>query len=73
MARRRLQTHRADDVASPPPPAPPLSEPTVDPPDFHRALSYLRQHPAVLRALGLVLELRLPMSSLPTDFSEGFV
>ncbi|MGW2559141.1 hypothetical protein ACWCXB_07810 [Streptomyces sp. NPDC001514] len=41
-------------------PAPPAQEP----PDFHRAVSLLREHPAVLRALGLIVEFTLPATEL---------
>lgn len=38
----------------------PPAEPPMDPPGFNRTVSLLREHPAVLRALGLIFELRLP-------------
>jgi hypothetical protein len=44
-----------------PPPEPEL--------DFHRFVSMLREHPAVLRALGLVVELTIPASSLSASGS----
>ncbi len=34
------------------------------PPDFHRAVSLLREHPAVLRAMGLIFELTFPADRL---------
>ncbi|HEY2273397.1 MAG TPA: hypothetical protein VGH30_11515, partial [Jatrophihabitantaceae bacterium] len=40
-------------------PTPPAGR-TADVVDFHRAHSLLREHPAVLQALGLILEFRLP-------------
>ncbi|MCZ4098447.1 hypothetical protein [Streptomyces sp. H39-C1] len=40
----------------PPPPAPEL--------DFHQQVARLREHPAVLRALGLIVELTLPVGEL---------
>ena len=40
------------------PPPPPAVAP-APPPDFHRTISLLREHPAVLRALGLIFELRV--------------
>src|SRR4030095_15644074 len=42
-----------DDVGSPPPVTPPAPVVTPPPPDFHRIISLLREHPSVLRALGL--------------------
>lgn len=45
-------------TTAPPPPASP------EPAGFHRTLSMLREHPAVLRALGLILELRLDANAL---------
>ncbi|THA30102.1 hypothetical protein [Streptomyces sp. A1547] len=42
-----------------PVPGPATAEPPSDPPGFNRMLSLLREHPAVLRALGLIFELRL--------------
>ncbi|MGC9376574.1 hypothetical protein [Streptomyces sp. MH13] len=39
--------------------AAPVAGPPADRPGFNRTLSLLREHPAVLRALGLVFELRL--------------
>jgi len=58
---------------SPPPQVITLPAPDFQPPDFHRTISMLREHPTVLRALGLIIELRLPISALPTRFSEGIV
>jgi hypothetical protein len=43
----------------PPPPPPPDMTPPPPPPDFHRVISLLREHPAVLRALGLIFDLRV--------------
>ncbi|CAM3594524.1 hypothetical protein GCM10009865_38550 [Aeromicrobium ponti] len=43
------------------------------PPDFHRTIAILREHPAVLKALGLIIELRIPVSMLPTQFPEGII
>lgn len=43
------------------PPIPPQSIPPVRPDaDFHQVLAMLREHPIVLRRLGLVFDLRLP-------------
>ncbi|OXM69587.1 hypothetical protein [Amycolatopsis vastitatis] len=46
----------------PPPPAPPIPTPVV--PDFHRTVAMLREHPAVLRELGLVFELAVSRRNL---------
>ena len=41
-------------------------------PDFHRFLAMLREHPAVLRALGLIVELLIPIDQLdPTTTGPG--
>jgi hypothetical protein len=42
-------------------------------PDFHRTVSLLREHPTVLRALGLIIELRFAASKIPAGLSEGMV
>jgi hypothetical protein len=55
------------------PPPTSLSPPSCQPPDFHRTISMLREHPAVLRALGLIIELKIQVSKLPTRFTEGLV
>lgn len=48
-------------AAGEPPPGPPQSEPgDRGSPDFHQVVAMLREHPAVLRRLGLVFDLRLP-------------
>ncbi|MFD8519255.1 hypothetical protein ACFV2D_04440 [Streptomyces capillispiralis] len=51
----------SDHWLHPGPPAPGAAapQPPPGPPGFNRALSLLREHPAVLRALGLIFELRL--------------
>ncbi len=36
----------------------------AEPPDFHRTVALLREHPAVLRALGFIIELTLPASTI---------
>lgn len=46
--------------------------PTPAPAGFHRTLSLLREHPSILRALGLILELRLNASEL-TPLAGGTV
>ncbi|HEY2138088.1 MAG TPA: hypothetical protein VGH49_19545, partial [Xanthobacteraceae bacterium] len=65
-------------AAPPAAPAPPViaslpAPPSFAPPDVHRTLSMLREHPAVMRALGLIIELRLPMSDLPANLAQGLV
>jgi hypothetical protein len=40
------------------------SQPSFSTPDFHRTLSLLREHPAVLREPGLILELSVPVDRL---------
>jgi hypothetical protein len=51
-------------------PAPPLADaPTPVPPQgFHRIVSLLREHPAVLRALGLIFDLRV---TPPTGLADA--
>ncbi|MBM4764825.1 hypothetical protein [Bacillus sp. B15-48] len=48
-------------------------ESNCQPPDFHGTLALLREHPAVLRALGLIIELRIPRSNLSGVNAEGIV
>ena len=72
VVRKQLTTTWSRD--SPPPPSGPIRPaPTAAPVDFHRTISLLREHPAVLRALGLIIELRLPVAQLPADFTTGVV
>jgi len=40
-------------------PPPPVRRRTAEPPDFHRTVALLREHPAVLRALGLIIDVEL--------------
>lgn len=58
-----------------PPPAPDLETPIPEfaPPDFHRALALLREHPAVLRALGLIVDLTVPADELGRCGGSGEV
>ena len=56
----------------PTPPTPPTPPPFV-PPDFHATLALLREHPAVLRALGLLAEIKMQVAALPTGFTAGVV
>jgi hypothetical protein len=58
--------HPVDRQAAATPPAPPAPPAATQPAGFHRTLSLLREHPAVLRALGLVLEITLDANALPT-------
>lgn len=43
-----------------------------EPPDVHQVLALLREHPAVMRAMGLVLTLPVPAAALPAA-DEGVV
>lgn len=45
--------------------------PQAQEPDFHATISLLREHPAVLEALGLVIELRVP--AIPAGLADGGV
>ncbi|MEZ0447204.1 hypothetical protein [Cellulomonas sp. ICMP 17802] len=51
-------------IAPPPPPTEGTGTPSGRPIDFHLATSVLREHPAVLRALGLILELTVTASDV---------
>ncbi|SHN37328.1 hypothetical protein [Actinacidiphila paucisporea] len=57
--------HRTPAAAPPAPGAPAFAAV-----DFHRATSLLREHPHVLKALGLILELELIAADLPVSASE---
>ena len=46
------------------------STPTFTTPDFHQTVALLREHPNVLRALGLIVDLRVP-ESLLAEGSSG--
>jgi len=46
---------------------PPLRRPAGEPPDFHRVVALLRDHPTVLRALGLILDLELSSEPAAAD------
>lgn len=65
-----LRERWAADAAPESPPAADSGAIKEAPPDFHRILDLLREHPAVLRALGLVVELPIDGKSLP---GEGIV
>jgi hypothetical protein len=63
--RKQLERWRATET---PPREPP--PPEFEKVDFHRAVSLLREHPYVLRMLGLVLELELDAAALPRSTGE---
>lgn len=65
-----MASYSTDEDAQARTPAEPL--PPSGPVGFTRALSLLREHPPVLSALGLILELRLPANELP-PFAAGAV
>jgi hypothetical protein len=46
------------------PPAPPPSPPIAVPPDFHRTVAHLREHPAVMVELGLIFEATVDVADL---------
>jgi hypothetical protein len=58
-----------------PPSAPPAvpGTPAFEQPDFHRAIALLREFPAVLRALGLIVELTVPAGALAAAGAGGEV
>jgi hypothetical protein len=60
----RLAANWSDEPPPRPPPVLP-SPPIFQPPEFHQTLAKLREHPAVLRALGLIIEFTLPVAALP--------
>jgi hypothetical protein len=43
-------------------------KPTLPVVDFHRALTFIGQHPALQRALGLVLDITIPISDVTSNF-----
>jgi hypothetical protein len=56
--------------AAPIPPTDTNPLPPFEPPDFHRTITMLREHPAVLRALGLIAEIRLNPSVVPAGAAQ---
>ncbi|WP_033287628.1 hypothetical protein [Amycolatopsis jejuensis] len=54
------QLDAVPDAAPEPPRVPPGPARRGEEPDFHRLVTLFREHPAVLRALGLILELDIP-------------
>jgi len=71
QVRRQLQEHWQGTAG----PATPdrTSEPAFVAPDFHETVALLREHPAVLRELGLILELSVPLGALGGSGSAGAV
>ena len=66
-ARETIEAWRDEQSPGPPPAAPPADDSV----DFHRVVATLREHPHVLRALGLIVELTFPVSALnSTDGGE---
>ncbi|WP_310724331.1 hypothetical protein [Streptomyces sp. N2A] len=53
-------------------PAPP-PRPEKHDPDFHQMLTWLGDHPTLLRQLGLVLDFRLPADRLPVSSGQLFL
>jgi hypothetical protein len=70
-ARRELQRSWSGDPPPQPAVDPPTSTPPFVPPDFNRTIVLLREHPAVLRALGLIFDVKIDASGLP--FPTGVV
>lgn len=58
-----------------PAPPPDLAAPVPDwvPPDFHRALALLREHPIVLRQLGFIVEVTIPRAAFDSCGANGQV
>ncbi len=61
VVRQQLGTWQA----VPPPSRGPAGAPVFAPVDLHRAVSMLREHPYVLRMLGLILELEIAAGDVP--------
>lgn len=57
----------------PPAPDPKAAVPAFRAPDFHRVVAVLRQHPRVLRALGLIVELTIPRDRFDAAGARGQV
>ncbi|HUQ54796.1 hypothetical protein [Lentzea sp.] len=67
-----IRTEIAGWAAPLPAAPPPVAEPPAHvPPDFHRTVSTLREHPAVLLELGLVFELLVDVADLGLGTSTG--
>jgi hypothetical protein len=64
--------YRQLDLADPRPPLPQdMPQTAFVPPDFHRALAMLREHPRVLRALGMIVDLIVPAGALTAAGAAG--
>ncbi|MFG2593175.1 hypothetical protein [Streptomyces sp. NPDC048438] len=50
----------------------PVRDPAFPTLDFHRAVSFLRDHPYVLQALGLVVRLDVPVGALPRSTEPSY-
>ena len=77
-ARSELAVSWGGDRMSPmrlpePPPNPNPLPPPFKQPDIHGTIALLREHPAVLRALGLLAEVQIEVAALPTGFAAGVV
>ena len=70
VVQKELETRWSGPDISPPPPKAKASH---DLPDFNRVISMLREHPTVLRALGLIFKIPVPANSVPSIFPAGFV
>jgi hypothetical protein len=57
----------------PPEPPPTRTPPSFVPPDIHGTIGLLREHPAVMRALGLLAEIKIQAAALPAGFAAGVV
>lgn len=64
VARAQLMSDWSDQPPPRPQPSPP-TPPSFQPPEFHQTIAKLREHPAVLRALGLIIEFTIPTAALP--------
>ncbi|MER5796188.1 hypothetical protein [Streptomyces sp. NPDC001980] len=72
--------HGFHTIAMPPQPPtlageepPPPPRPAKHDPDFHQMLTWLGDHPTLLRHLGLVLDFRLPADLLPVSSGQLFL
>jgi len=70
---RDVLRDRWSDDAPPVAPANADPPPPFEPPDFHRTIAMLREHPAVLRSLGLIAEFRLKATAVPAGAGRLFV
>jgi hypothetical protein len=65
VVRAQLAAHWSGDGPAPPPVTRPVPPPAFQPPEFHHSIAMLREHSLVLRALGLIIELSIPLANLP--------